>query len=108
MEVFSQRLRNAREDKKLSQTELAEKAGFQPSAISHFETGKRSPSFANLKKLADGLEITVDYLLGRSEEPKNQGLEVATLFRDFEKLSQEDRDTIAQMTKFLAKKPKNP
>ena len=107
MEIFSQRLRKAREDKKLSQTELAEKAGFQPSAISHFETGKRSPSFANLKKLADALEVTVDYLLGRAEEPQNQGLAAEVLFRDFGKLSLEDQKTIAQMTKLLAEKKKD-
>ncbi len=107
MEIFSQRLRKAREDKKLSQTELAEKDGFQPSAISHFETGKRSPSFANLKKLADALEVTVDYLLGRAEEPQNQGLAAEVLFRDFGKLSLEDQKTIAQMTKLLAEKKKD-
>lgn len=107
MEIFSQRLRKARKTKKLSQTELAENAGFQPSAISHFETGKRSPSFANLKKLADALEVTVDYLLGRAEEPTNQGLVAEVLFRDFGKLSPEDQETISQMTKLLAKKKKD-
>ena len=106
MEIFLKRLRKAREDKKLSQSELAKKAGFQPSAISHFETGKRSPSFANLKKLADALEVTVDYLLGRAEKPKNQGLEAEALFRDFSKLSEPDRKAIAQMTRALADKDK--
>lgn len=106
MEIFSKRLRKSRENKKLSQVDLAEKAGFQPSAISHFETGKRSPSFANLKKLADALEVTVDYLFGRAEEPKNQGLEAEALFRNFDKLTPEDKKTIAQMTQFLAEKNK--
>ena len=50
-EAFEDRLRRSREEKGLSQAELAQKTGFQPSAISHFESGRRSPSFDNLKKL---------------------------------------------------------
>ena len=106
LEIFSKRLRAARESKKLSQNELAEKAGFQPSAISHFETGNRSPSFANLKRLADALDITVDYLLGRAEEPQNPGLVAEQLFRHLEQMSPDDQETITKMAKMLANKNK--
>ena len=63
--AFPERLRSAREKRGLSQGELAKRAGFQASAISHFETGSRKPSFDNLRRLADALEVTTDYLLGR-------------------------------------------
>ena len=46
--------------------ELAERTGFHPSAVPHFETGQRAPSFDNLKRLADALDVTTDYLLGRT------------------------------------------
>ena len=62
--VFPDRLRNAREYRGLTQGELAERAGLQPSAISHFETGARKPSFDNLRLLADTLDVATDYLLG--------------------------------------------
>ena len=64
-EVFPERLRTAREKRGLSQGDLANRARFQASAISHFETGTRKPSFDNLRRLADALEVTTDYLLGR-------------------------------------------
>ena len=56
--VFPERLRKAREYRGLSQGELATKAALQPSAISHFETGARKPSFDNLRLLADTLDVT--------------------------------------------------
>ncbi len=62
-------LKNCRQDKNLNQTELARKTSLQPSAISHFESGSRKPSFDNLIKLANALEVTTDYLLDRGAFP---------------------------------------
>ncbi len=62
-------LKNCRQVKNLNQTELAQKTSLQPSAISHFESGSRKPSFDNLIKLADALEVTTDYLLDRGAFP---------------------------------------
>ncbi|GIK23627.1 MAG: hypothetical protein BroJett005_30410 [Ignavibacteriota bacterium] len=106
---FPDRLRAARELRKLSQSDLAERAGFQPSAVSHFETGRRSPSFDNLKRLADALDVTTDYLLGRVEEPKGgtpaaAGPTVNRLFRNAERMSQDDLQTLADFADMLAKK----
>src|SRR5437870_8712057 len=70
---FPDRLRSARQLRNLSQSELAEKANLQPSAISHFETGRRAPSFDNLKALSEALQVTTDYLLGRVDEPGMMG-----------------------------------
>src|SRR6201996_3766187 len=102
--VFSERLRTAREKRSLSQTELAEKAGFQPSAISHFETGSRSPSFDNLKRLADALNITTDYLLGRVDQPTLSGPSVGKVFRHAENLTEDDLKALENMAEALAKK----
>lgn len=102
--IFSERLQTTRQLKGLSQTDLAKRAGLQPSAISHFENGRRSPSFDNLKRLADALFVTVDYLLGRAEEPKSHGLVAEQLFRNFQQMSQEDQEALAKMAEMLAKK----
>ena len=107
---FPDRLRSAREHRQLSQSELATRAGLQPSAVSHFETGRRSPSFDNLKRLADALDVTTDYLLGRVDQPKGNtmaaGPTINALFRDAEKMSQDDLETLAGFAKMLAKKNK--
>ena len=64
-DAFPERLKIARTRRELSQEGLAKRANLQPSAISHFETGTRKPSFDNLRRLADALEVTTDFLLGR-------------------------------------------
>jgi transcriptional regulator with XRE-family HTH domain len=100
---FPERLRAARELRSLSQGELALKTKLQPSAISHFETDARKPSFANLKRLADALNVTTDYLLGRVED----AAELAgadTLHRNIELLTSEDREFAEDMIKRLAEK----
>jgi|SRR5271157_3393030 len=105
--IFSERLRRTREDKGLSQGDLAHKSGLQPSAISHFESGRRSPSFDNLKRLADALAVTIDYLMGRESTPKSAGPVAQQLFRNFEQLSAEDQDNLSTFADFLAKKNKD-
>ena len=74
MKHFCGRLRIARKMRGLSQGELASRAGLQPSAISHFEAGRRVPSCANLIRLAKALEVTSDALLGIYREPSVEQL----------------------------------
>jgi transcriptional regulator with XRE-family HTH domain len=101
---FSERLRTARELRKLSQSELAEKADLQPSAVSHFETGRRSPSFQNLKALSDALKVTTDYLIGRTDELNVSEAVSLKLFRHAEKMSGEDLETLTNIAEMMAKK----
>jgi transcriptional regulator with XRE-family HTH domain len=63
IEGFKTRLKIIRDIRGLTQAELAEKAGFQPSHISHFETGERLPSADNLRSLCIALNVSADYLL---------------------------------------------
>jgi transcriptional regulator with XRE-family HTH domain len=104
---FPDILRKTREEKGLSQADLAEKTGFQPSAISHFEAGRRSPSFDNLRRLADALSVTIDFLLGRQPDPQPAGPAAEQLFRNFEQMTSEDQDTLNSFAKMLAEKNKN-
>lgn len=63
--LFSERLKTLRKEKKLTQKELAEQIGISQKSYSHWETGKNEPSFENLIKLADLLEVSLDWLFGR-------------------------------------------
>ena len=103
-DVFPERLRAARETRGLSQAELAEKAHLQASAISHFETGTRKPSFDNLRRLADALDATTDYLLGRTSELTGLATRAEKLHRHYGQLTSSDRQVAEQMMEFLAKK----
>lgn len=101
--MFPGRLRAAREKRGLNQGELASRAGLQASAISHFETGTRKPSFDNLRRLADALEVTTDYLLGRVTD--SQVLAGADkLYRDLDRLTANDRDIAKDFLEMLAEK----
>lgn len=94
-ELFPSRLRTAREQlRHLSQAELAERSGLQASAISHFETGSRKPSFDNLRRLAEALSVTTDYLLGRESEPGAAGERIEALYRDLKDASDEEQGFI--------------
>ena len=63
--LFSVRLKELRLKKGLTQTELGEKVGVKQSTFTNWENGKREPSFENLVKLADLLEVSLDSLFGR-------------------------------------------
>ncbi len=97
---FGERLRRARENRQLNQTELAAKAGLQPSAIGHFEKERRKPSFANIRSLAKALNVTSDYLLGRTLEMG----QATTAFRGEENLSDGDREHIQMMIDLMNQK----
>jgi transcriptional regulator with XRE-family HTH domain len=102
-DVFSERLRNAREMRRLTQIELGTKANLPSTSIAHFEAGSRKPSFDNLRKLAEALEVTTDYLLGRVAEP-SMAEAGDVLFRDIGKLSEYDRRIAENFLKMLTNK----
>ena len=104
-DIFRKRLQEARNRRGLSQDGLAKKTNLQPSAISHFETGARKPSFDNLKRLSDALEVTADYLLGRTDEPDGV-IEGDTLYRDYENLTSDEREIARDFMASLAKRSK--
>lgn len=102
-DLFKQRLRKAREMRQWSQSDLGNKAGLPPSSIAHFEAGSRKPSFDTLHRLANALEVTTDYLLGRVEEP-TVAAEGDPLFRDVGKLTGNDRELAKDFLKMLAER----
>ena len=65
MTIFTERLKELRLKKGLTQTELGEKVGVKQNTFTNWEKGKREPSFENLIKLADLLEVSLDCLFGR-------------------------------------------
>jgi transcriptional regulator with XRE-family HTH domain len=103
-EIFQERLKTARDGlRKWSQSELAARAGLPPSSIAHFETGSRKPSFDTLRRLANALEVTTDYLLGRTDDP---ALAEAgdPLYRDVGKLTGHDRELARDFLQMLAQR----
>jgi transcriptional regulator with XRE-family HTH domain len=105
--LFRLRLLQTRKTRELNQDELAKKADLPTTAISHFESGSRKPSFDNLRKLADALEVSIDYLMGRTDNVSGSKSVEAEIFRDYEKLTNDDRELARDFMARLAKRKSN-
>ena len=99
-DIFAERLREVRGIRSLDQAELARRANMPATSISHFEAGSRKPSFENLRRLANALNVTSDYLLGRVDEPEAYA-GTDQLYRDVQKLSARDREMAERFLKML-------
>lgn len=64
------RLKELRKKKGLSQLRLATDLNTTQNTISRYETGEREPGIDELIKIADYFNVSVDYLIGRTENPK--------------------------------------
>jgi transcriptional regulator with XRE-family HTH domain len=103
MSTFSKRLNAARHMRGLSQSDLALKTGLQQVAISFFETGRRAPSLGNLKRLADALEVTTDYLMGRSDFAEVSTEMVSKSLGDDQNLSSKDMKFLRRVIEKLVR-----
>lgn len=67
--IFSTRLTVLRKRKGMTQAQLASDLGLTRTAYTSYETGVSMPNVATLCALADVFDVSVDYLLGRKEDP---------------------------------------
>ncbi|MGH2878768.1 MAG: helix-turn-helix domain-containing protein [Solirubrobacteraceae bacterium] len=65
--ALGQAVRAIRDERGLSQVQLAEATGFIQAWISHVERGRRNPSWSNVVRLAGGLDVSVSELAKRAE-----------------------------------------
>lgn len=63
------RLKELRKEKGLSQLKLAIELNTTQNTISRYETGDREPGIAELIKIADFFDVSLDYLLERTNSP---------------------------------------
>lgn len=64
------RLRFLREQKKISQLKLAMDLNMNQNSISRYETGEHQADYETLIKFADYFDVSLDYLLERTDNPK--------------------------------------
>ncbi|MED4727039.1 helix-turn-helix transcriptional regulator [Aneurinibacillus migulanus] len=103
--MLAQRLRQIRKSKKLTQEELANRVSTTKGTISNYENGHSSPPNEMLVLLAETLETTTDYLLGRTDNPSpkdnenKSNINVAFYdgLKDLDKLDPDERQFILDM-----------
>ena len=88
---FSQRLKQLRNDKHLTQAQVAERVGVTASMVSSYETDIRLPSFEVMVRIADLFGVTVDYLLCREDKR----------FLDISELTDEEASVVCSMVEVL-------
>ena len=100
MSKFSERFKELRSSRKLSQQELANKLGTSKSSVNMYERGEREPSLEMLECIADFFNVDMDYLLGKSRTA-NQVLalkEKSTPQTERDVLKQKIVELLAQLT----------
>ena len=92
IKLLSERLRNLRIEKGLSQKQVAALIGVNPSTISTYESAARLSSYPSLIRLAKVYGVSIDYLLG------TEGSRPADLLN---RLSGEERKIISEIAEVL-------
>ena len=100
--AFSERLKQLRDEKDMSREELAGHLGMSYSTIAKYETGNRFPDQQTLLKIADIFDVSIDYLLGKSDYRKPLPQTVAPYLPEgFDKLSPEARKEVMDFIEYV-------
>ena len=103
--LFSERLKNARQNKGLTQEKLSKLTGINQKVISKYEQGVILPGADNLQKLIIALEITADYLLlsqaTMSEIPRIKYPELHERYMVIENLGDKERETVLYLLNLI-------
>lgn len=91
--AFAERLKELRKQAYLTQVELAKRLGIGQSSYADWERGKKKPTQENLVKIAQILDVSIDYLVGNSEEKSDELDNIELLFRMNSKgLTEEEKE----------------
>ena len=70
MNIFGERLKLLRKEKKVTQNTVSDYLGLTCRAYRYYGAGERYPDFENLIVLANYLGVSIDYLVGRTDNPE--------------------------------------
>lgn len=108
MSTLGERLRQLRKEKNINREDIANLLGVTVRSVTNYESGQRNLDPNQLIALADYFDVSMDYLTGRSNDPKppqtttidDDWPEIANILRrNGKKLTTEDRKRIAKIIK---------
>jgi transcriptional regulator with XRE-family HTH domain len=98
---FSRRLRELRDKRGLSQTDLGKLVNVHYTHIGRYEAGRAKPTAATLQSLAEALGVTTDFLMsGATTELASARLtdrELLARFQDIERLPDDDKLVVKKL-----------
>ncbi len=111
--TFGQKLKQLRTDRKLTQSELAEKLNLSKANISKYESDDIEPNLQTLTVISTLFNVSIDFLLGNNEIKNSELLtideefqsllsdpETLVAFKDFQNLTDTDKQEIINFIKF--------
>jgi len=103
LKEFGKRLKTLRTAQGFTQAQLAKKVKLTQAAISQFEDGKRIPSSSALQKIATGLGLSLDELVGASTEDSTNSEKDAAIQSLVAKLKRKSVNTeaIVALNRFM-------
>jgi transcriptional regulator with XRE-family HTH domain len=104
--MFGQRLKELRKDKELVQTDIAKILEVSVSTIGMYEQGRRTPDTETLNTLANFFDVSVDYLLGRTDKRKYEAEHTAFHTTSVDGLDEADIAIVESLIKQLKEKHK--
>lgn len=109
--MLGKRLRKLRENNEMKQEELGKKLGLSASTIGMYEQERRQPDNETLVKIAEVFDVSVDYLLGKTEvknynNPYDTKLE-EVLFSKAKDLTESEKQTILNVINAIKKNADN-
>ena len=106
---FSERLKTLRKEAGLTQVDVAEKLGISQPAYASWERGVKKPTQENLVKIAQVLNVSVDYLVGNSEEELDELDNIELLFRmNSKELTEEEKAVFKkELIEFMMERKKS-
>lgn len=74
MSVFSEKLKALKTQQQVRQKDIAAAIGVSLRAYQYYETDTKEPTMSNLIALADYFDVSLDYLVGRTDNPNSHKL----------------------------------
>ena len=100
--MIGQRLKKLREEKDLTQAQVAKILGVSRTTYTQYETGKSEPDLATVSKLAEIYETSVDFLLGKTDIPTP--IETIAAHHEGEDWTEEELEEIERFKEFVKMK----
>lgn len=106
---FLERLKDLRKQAGLTQVDVAEKLGISQPAYASWERGVKKPTQENLVKIAQILNVSVDYLVGNSEKKSDELDNIELLFRmNSNGLTEEEKEIFKkELIEFMEERKKS-
>jgi transcriptional regulator with XRE-family HTH domain len=99
---FGQRLKEAREAKGLNKDALGKAVKIHYSQIGRYERNEASPSADVLKKMANVLDVSTDYLMnGTTKDLASENIQDKTLINQFNRISELSEDNKTVVSKLI-------